>query len=273
MTSETGYASVNGAKLYYELAGSGPPLVMLHAGIADSRMWDGEFEALRQSHRVLRYDMRGYGRSLPVPGEFNIQDDLRALIQQLKLDAPVTLMGCSMGAGLVIEYALTYPGEVKALILVGGDPRGFESDVAGPDDLFTESYAAFEAGDAERVAEIDMRIWFDGFGRDGAALDGEARRKAYAMALAVTKHELSGIGKHVRKEFDIPPAQRLFELDMPALVIVGENDLPFLLAAANFLCQELPNAQRATMRNAAHLPNMEHPQQFIGIVSIFLSRL
>ena len=273
MTPETGFASVNGAQLYYELAGSGPPLVMLHAGIADCRMWDGEFELLSRSHRVLRYDMRGYGRSLPSPGEFNIQDDLRDLIKQVELDAPLILMGASMGAGLAIEFALTYPSRVKALILVGGGPRGFECDVAGPDALFAESEAAFAAGDAERVAEIDMRIWFDGFGRDGAVSDSEARRKAYDMALGVTRHELSGVGRHVRKGFDISPAQRLGELTMPTLVIVGENDLPYLLAAADFLCQELSNAERATIKNAAHLPNMEHPRQFIGIVSDFLSRL
>ena len=273
MKRVAGYASINGARLHYDIAGEGTPLLMLHAGIADCRMWDGEFDALRHSHRVLRYDMRGYGKSLPVPGEFNMQDDLRALVTKLDLDQPAILMGCSMGAGLTIEYALAYPDSVKALILVGGAPRGFECDVAGPDALFAQSEAAFEAGDAERVAEIDMRIWFDGYGRGSDQLDREARQKAYDMALQVTKHELGGVGTHVRKAFDIAPAQRLGELRMPALVIVGEYDLPFLLRAADVLCDEMPNAEPVTMKNAAHLPNLEHPQLFVEIVAEFLASL
>ena len=105
---KTGYADINNARLYYELAGSGAPFVMIHAGIADCRMWDTEFAHFAQSHQVLRFDMRGYGKSLPVEGEFNIQDDLRALLAFLDIGPPVILMGCSIGAGLAIDYALTH---------------------------------------------------------------------------------------------------------------------------------------------------------------------
>jgi len=102
---QTGYAEINNARLYYELAGRGRPFVMIHAGIADCRMWEEEFAHFAKSHRVLRFDMRGYGKSLPVAGEFNIQDDLRALLAFLDIGAPVILMGCSIGAGLAIDYA------------------------------------------------------------------------------------------------------------------------------------------------------------------------
>ena len=84
MTKESGFAEVNGAQLYYERAGAGTPLIMLHAGIADCRMWEHEFSSLADSYQTLRYDMRGYGRSLPVAGEFNIQDDLEGLLEALE---------------------------------------------------------------------------------------------------------------------------------------------------------------------------------------------
>ncbi len=269
---KTGYAEVNGALLYYEIAGGGTPLVMLHAGIADSRMWDDEFEAFTASHRVLRFDMRGYGKSLPVPGDFNIQDDLTALLAELDLDGALVLMGCSMGAGLALDFALENPERARALILVGGGPAGFETDAEEPDELFAESERAFENGELDRVAELDMQIWFDGVGRSPNPNKAAARAKALEMARRVTELEFKRIGKHVRKSPEKPAAERLHEIKAPCLIVVGENDLPYLLKAADFMQERLPNATLAAMADAAHLPNMEHPAQFRAIVEDFLDR-
>ena len=272
MTSiKTGYADINNARLYYELAGTGTPFVMIHAGIADCRMWDKEFAHFAQSHQVLRFDMRGYGKSLPVDGEFNIQDDLRALLAFLDIVPPVILMGCSIGAGLAIDYALTHPEDVQYLILGGGDPAGFGINVEGPEALFAQSEKAFMAGDIDRVAEIDMQIWFDGFGRSTENLNNEARMRAFEMARLVAEHEIKDIGTHVRKSFYKPAAERLGELRMPCLVIIGENDLPFLRLAADYLTTHISDATRLLVSDAAHLPNMERPEQFCSIVEDFLS--
>lgn len=272
-TIDSGYAAINGARLYYELAGSGAPLVMIHAGIADCRMWDGEFEAFAASHQALRFDIRGYGRSLPVDGEFNLQDDLEALLATLSIASPAILMGCSMGGGLAIDYALCHPEAVAALILVGSAPAGLELDAAGPDALFVESEAAFEAGYVERVAELDMRIWFDGSGRSRHDVDQNARRRAFEMAKLVTEHELKGIGTHKRKAATKSAADSLERLPMPALIIVGENDLPFLRLAAEYMAEKMPQAEKALISNAGHLPNMEHPVLFQDAVRQFLARV
>ena len=268
---QTGFAEINGARLYYELAGTGAPFVMIHAGIADCRMWDAEFAHFAKSHQVLRFDMRGYGKSLPVHGEFNIQDDLRALLHYLDVKSPVILMGCSMGAGLAIDYALTHQEEVGALILVGGAPAGFEADVAGPEELFAQSEQAFRDGDVERVAEIDMKIWFDGCGRSSENINQQARMRAWEMARQVTEHELKAIGTHRRKTFEARATERLAELQMPSLVIIGEKDLPYLKLAAEYLSEGMPAATMALMLEAAHLPNMEHPERFRALVEDFLS--
>ena len=267
----TGFVEVNGAKLYFERAGDGQPLVMIHAGIADCRMWDHEFTALADSCQTLRFDMRGYGRSLPAAGEFNIQDDLEALLAELDLPAPFILMGCSMGGGLALEFALAQPERVSALILVGSDPRGFEGDAAWPDDLIAQSEAAFEQGKVDEVAELGMRIWFDGVGRSRDDVDPGIRAKAFDMARQVAEHELSGIGEHKRKTAEVPPAQRLTELTMPALVIIGENDLPYLHQAADYMAEQLPRARKLILPNAAHLPNMEHPALFEASIREFLA--
>jgi pimeloyl-ACP methyl ester carboxylesterase len=270
MNIKTGFAEVNGARLYYELSGRGAPLVMIHAGIADCRMWDVEFESFSQSHLALRFDMRGYGKSMPVEGDFNLLDDLESLLAILHIRPPIILMGCSMGGGLSIDYALAHPDQVAALILVGSGPAGLELEAAWPDELFAQSEAAFEAGDVDRVAELDMRIWFDGDGRGRDEVNSQARRKACEMARLVTEHELKGIGKHVRKPGARPAAERLPELSMPALIVIGENDLPYLKLAADFMCANLPAATKLLIPDAGHLPNMEHPDLFRRAIQDFL---
>lgn len=270
---DSGFAEVNGARLYYERAGSGVPFVMIHAGIADCRMWDKEFAAFSRSFQALRFDMRGYGRSLPVEGEFNIQDDLETLLAVLRIPSPIILMGCSMGGGLAIDYALSQPDDVAALILVGSDPAGLELEAEWPNDLFAQSEAAFEAGDIDRVAELDMRIWFDGAGRARSDVDALARHKAFEMAKLVAKHERTGIGTHIRRTAERPAAERLPELSMPALVVVGTNDLAHLHLAADYLTDKLPAARKVLMPDAGHLPNMEYPDEFRALIEEFLAEI
>src|SRR6516225_2922813 len=93
---ETGYAEINGAQLYYEIAGAGQPVVFVHAGIADRRMWNAQFAAFAARYHVLRYDHRGMGESSMPAGPFALREDLYALTRQLDL-APAVLIGCSMG--------------------------------------------------------------------------------------------------------------------------------------------------------------------------------
>lgn len=267
---QSGYVNVNNARLYYETAGNGIPIVMIHAGIADSRMWQNEFTAFQDTHQVLRYDMRGYGKSLPVEGEFNFQDDLSALLAALDIQRPLILMGCSIGAGLAMDFAWAAPQRVQSLILVGGAPADLELEAEWPQELFAQSEKAFENGDIDLVAEIDMKIWFDGFGRSAADVNPEIRQRAYDMAHLVTKQEIKQIGKHIRKTFDQSGVERLHDIKVPTLVVVGENDLPYVNAAADFMADHLPNATKLVIPNAAHLPNMERPQLFQAAIRQFL---
>lgn len=271
MEIKTGFADINGAQLYYEIAGNGTPLIMIHAGIADSRMWDNEFAHFANKYQVIRFDMRGYGKSLPANGQFNVQDDLEALLNTLSIKEPLILMGCSIGAGLAMEFALTYHEKVQALILVGGTPRGLELDSNDPDHLFEEGEKAFKDKKIDLVAEIDMQIWFDGVERDPKSVDKVVRQKAYDMARLVAEHEVKEIGEHIRKQFDKPAGERLDELTMPTLVVVGENDLEYIRVHADYMESHIPNATKIIIPNAAHLPNMEHPQHFHPVIDKFLT--
>jgi 3-oxoadipate enol-lactonase len=125
----SGFAQIDNAKIYYETAGKGIPLVMIHAGVADSRQWNNEFTNFAQRYQVIRYDMRGYGRSEPVGGEFSHMRDLVSLLNALEVREPLILMGCSMGGGLAMDFALTVPSRARALIMVDAGPSGLELDV------------------------------------------------------------------------------------------------------------------------------------------------
>src|SRR5690606_15705637 len=142
--SQSGFVSIDNAKLYYEVAGAGTPLVMVHAGVADSRQWDNEFTYFSQSNQVIRYDMRGYGKSEPVDGEFSHMSDLVSLLDTLGVHEPIVIMGCSMGGGLAMDFALSHPSRVKALVMVDSAPSGLELDVPTPA-KFAEAEKAFEA--------------------------------------------------------------------------------------------------------------------------------
>jgi pimeloyl-ACP methyl ester carboxylesterase len=270
LQNSSGLAPINNALLYYEVAGEGQPFVMIHAGVADHRQWNNEFAYFANRFRVVRYDMRGYGKSEPVEEEFSHLQDLTALLDTLHLDEPLILMGCSMGGGLAMNFALTQPSRVKALIMVGSGPTGLELDVPTPD-KFAEAEKAWKAGDLDLVAELETQIWFDGRGRTPAQVDPAMRQLAYEMDRIALYNEAKGLGKRL-PDTEIPAVERLHELHMPVLVIVGGHDTPYIQAAADYMLEKIPSAQKMIVQDAAHLTNMDHPDEFQRIVTSFLDQ-
>ena len=266
--TEYGYAKSGEARIYYEIAGQGTPLVMIHAGVADSRQWNNEFPYFAEQYKVLRYDMRGYGKSEPVEGEFSHMSDLVTLLDQVRLTDPLILMGCSMGGGLAMDFALAYPKRARALIMVDAGPGGLDLDLPSPPE-FAEAEEAFKAGDLDRVAELETRIWFDGLSRTPGQVDQAMRQLAYDMDRHALSLEARGLGKRVPNS-PTPAAERLGELKLPVLIIVGAHDTPYMHAAADYMLERIPSAQKAVFEAAAHLPNMDRPEEFRSIVEGFL---
>ncbi|HEX5942525.1 MAG TPA: alpha/beta hydrolase, partial [Anaerolineales bacterium] len=123
--TNTGYIELGEGKIYYETAGDGFPLVLSHAAFLDSRMFDAIWEPLARQFRVIRYDMRGYGKSSPVNGPVSRRSDLEQLLQHLGISR-AHWVGCSYGGELVLDLALEHPEQVASLTLVDGTPSGFE---------------------------------------------------------------------------------------------------------------------------------------------------
>ena len=268
---KSGFANIDNAKIYYETAGKGIPLVMIHAGVAESRQWNNEFTDFAQSYQVIRYDMRGYGKSEPVDGEFSHMSDLVSLLDALEIHAPIVVMGCSMGGGLAMDFALTHPSRAKALIMVDAGPSGLELDVATPP-KFADAEKAFEAGNLDLVAEIETQIWFDGMDRTPEQVNQAMRKLLYEMDRIALSHEVKQLGKRLPNT-QTPAFDRLADLDIPVLVIVGAHDTPYILAAADHMTEKIKSARKVIIEDAAHLPNMDQPHEFQGIVKDFLEGL
>jgi pimeloyl-ACP methyl ester carboxylesterase len=269
--TNSGFVTVDGARIYYEMAGKGIPFVMIHAGVADNRQWNNEFTFFARNYQVVRYDMRGYGKSEPVDGEFSHMDDLVGVLNALGLREPAVIMGGSMGGGLAMDFALAHPFRVKALIMVGSAPSGLELDVPTPA-KFAEVEKAFEAGDLDLVCEIETQIWFDGAGRTPQQVDQRMRKLLYEMNHQALAHEVKQLGKRLPNA-ETPAFDRLSDLKLPVLIVIGAHDTPYILAAADYMIENIPSAQKVRIEDAAHLPNMDHPDEFQAIVTNFLNEL
>jgi pimeloyl-ACP methyl ester carboxylesterase len=215
--------------------------------------------------------MRGYGKSSPVEGEFSHMNDLVAMLDHLGFQQPTVLVGCSMGGGLALDFALEHPARAKALVMVGSGPSGLKLDV--PDHPATAAAVeAFSAGDLDLIAELETQIWFDGMGRTAQQVDQSMRQLALEMNRLALAHEAKQLGKRL-PDTETSAAARLHELKIPVLVIVGEHDLPYLQAAADYMVENIPSALKVVLPDAAHLPNMDHPDQFQSVVRSFLDEI
>ena len=202
-TPTTGFAAVNGARLYYETAGEGRPVVFVHAGLADSGMWDGQFEAFAAHYRAIRYDMRGFGQSVPVKGEYSHAEDLAGLLQFLGVRR-ASLVGCSQGGSVILDFALAHPAAAAALVLVSTSPVGLELDMpASPQ--FADLQAALLTNDWIAFLELSAQIWFDGAGRTPDQVDPEARKRLVGMYLRRLQLTRADPGKEKPSRSRLPP--------------------------------------------------------------------
>lgn len=263
------FAAVNGANIYYEEIGAGPPLIFIHAGIADSRMWDTQIAAFSSQYRVIRMDLQGFGQSLPTGEPFSHREDVLSLMDTLNIERGV-LIGCSMGGIRAMDLALDQPQRVLALVMVGSRPQGFTADVP-PLPYGEEIEAADAAGDLDRINTLELLRWVAGPGRTRADVD------PYVWAMAADMNRIA-LGNEAQSGDEKPPldppaAERLHELTMPVLIVCGDCDVPLMVAAADAMEQGIARARKVTLRNAGHLPNMERPDEFNQALKTFLAEV
>jgi pimeloyl-ACP methyl ester carboxylesterase len=267
------FLDVDGARLWYEVAGEGRPVVLLHAGIADSSMWDEQMRTFALDHRVVRYDLRGFGRSdLPTAGPWSARDDLVALLDALDIGR-AALVGCSNGGRVALDCAVATPERVTALALVGPGltVHDWSDELERVEDA---EEAAFEREDYEAVADLMVRTWVDGPRRAPEEVDPGVRERVHAMQ----RDDARRMGRHLARggelvpeaRLDPPAGTRLSDVQARTLLVVGAEDVDDIHRIANRLVTGIPGARRVTIERAAHVPSMERPDEFDRLVLGFL---
>jgi len=262
MDVTSGLAEVNGTKLYYESAGKGPAMVFLNAGGLDCRMWDDQFTEFAGLYRVLRYDYRGWGRSEVAQEKFSPIEDLRALLDFLKVDVAV-LVGATHGGGLAIDFALAHPRRVRALVLAAPWLSGFQWS-----ESMERRVAAFHAAKTTGVEKFVQGLLDDP--HFVPAPENPAARDKARQILTENFPRFLAEG-----DFAQPPAKpalgRLATIGVPALIALGGRDHSDLLAVGETLESDIPGAKTVVFFGAGHMVNLENPQRFNKTVLEFLS--
>jgi 3-oxoadipate enol-lactonase len=269
MTS-SGFVEVDGGRLFYEVAGEGPGVVFVHPGLWDSRTWDGHFERFAERYQVLRYDVRGYGRSSRLePGRrYSHPADLVAVMDAAGMEAGA-LVGCSMGGAIELDVALSYPERVTALVLASSDLSGFEDLTPDEEEEWTALQTpvglAVEAGELERAEELRMRIW--------APLGTEDPAGARIRQIAFDNlHELT-MDESGALPLDPPAIERLDEIGVPTLVLPADHDPLWLRRVSRLLAERIPGARVVEIPDTDHVINIRRPGEFDDAVLAFLGEV
>jgi pimeloyl-ACP methyl ester carboxylesterase len=266
----TGYADIGNGKLYYEMEGEGETLVLRHAGFVDSRMWDGQWDSFTQQYRVLRFDMRGFGKSDPATGPVSRRHDMYCLLRKLGIKR-ANLLGCSMGGEMAIDFTLEHPEMVLSLVIVSGTPGGFEMQGEPPTQIM-EMLQAIEMDDLELVSELQISLWVDGIYRNMRQVDPHVRLLAAEMnRIAVKNGTWAKADSRPLNPLNPTAVGRLAEINVPVLVIAGSLDHPEVLRGADLLANGVRGAKKVILSDTAHMPNMEKPAEFNRIVLDFLN--
>lgn len=245
------------------------PVLLLHAGIADRRMWDPIWPGLTRERDAVRLDLRSFGESSTRPaGELDPITDVLDTLTELGIER-CHLVGASYGAGVAVEVALTSPARAQSLLLVAPGGSLIAERTADLEAFIQAERAALAADDLAGAVEANLAWWLDGPSRTAAEVDPAVRtlvaqmqRRAFELTAdwdEVVEHEL-----------DPPALDRLGELDLPVLTLVGGLDLLAIQHAARRLSDGIAGARRVDWADTAHLPSMERPADFLALLRDWL---
>jgi pimeloyl-ACP methyl ester carboxylesterase len=261
--------AVRGATLAGIAAGEGLPVVFLHAGVCDKRMWQSQMdEVADEGWETIAYDRRGYGETVADDVAFNHVDDLVAVLTARGIHAAV-LVGCSMGGGLAVDFALRYPGRVLGLVLIGTSVTGAPAEVTELEQqLEMAEEDAFERGDLDMLNKVQAHEWLDGPRAANGRVAGAMRALFLDMnGVALRKPALT------REEARAGAWQRMDGISTPTLLIVGDQDFNYLIERHDHLSEEMPNAFAVVLEDVAHIPSVERPDLINTLMLQFLDAI
>jgi 3-oxoadipate enol-lactonase len=268
------FVEVPGGRLYVEDEGNGPPIVLLHAGIANLRAWDAAVPRLAASgFHVIRYDARGFGRSETEDVGFSNRADAIAVLDAHGV-TEAALVGNSRGGQIAIDTTIEFPERVAALVTIGSGPGGFDPGIDLPDEMaYFEEAERLEGAadrDADAIADLDVRLWVDGPGQPPDRVPNAIREAVREMDRPLY---LPGHVDGQPIPLDPPANERLGDLRCPFLVVNGSLDVSYMGFAAERLVAAAANARAVTIPGVAHMVGMEVPDQLNALIVAFLAPL
>lgn len=261
-----GLLPVTSTKLYYEVAGEGPAVVLLHGGWLNSRQWDEQFSALSRKYRVVRYDVRGAGRSAIGDSAYAQYEDLAALLSALGIER-AHLIGLSAGGQAALDFALTYAHSVRSLVIGASPLRGYDLGKEFTDGM----RGIISAGVADSLQLTHDRMWAFAPFRVASTMP-RVRHRLNAMILHQNTWSANRPNRPRPKPLDPPPAPRLGEIRIPVLIVVGDGEMSALKKEAEFVAKSIPGAKLVVIKNAGHFVNLEQPEQYNKIIIDWLTR-
>ena len=264
--TQSGIAEVNGTKLYYEVAGDGPAIVLIHGGAVDRRAWDDQFAEFAKTHKVIRYDLRGSGKSATPVTPFSNTEDLYSLMKYLKV-SKAAIVGISRGGGMAFDLAIDHPETVSALVLVSSNlsntPKAYEA-------MFERTT---EVGKKEGAAAA-AKVW----GLD--PYQGPQRKEAIPGVLKIIEENVVRF-RHIDgspavrqlASSDKPRSELLTQIKVPTLIVYGMHDNVDARANYERWANGIPGAMKTTFANSGHLVPIDEPQKFNQTVLDFLRNI
>jgi pimeloyl-ACP methyl ester carboxylesterase len=269
----TTHVDVPGCRLLVVDEGAGPPVILLHAGIADLRSWDDLVPALAAAgYRVVRFDSRGFGRSTTDDVEFSRRADLLAVMDALGIGR-AALVGNSQGGVTSFDTAIESPGRVVAVVGVGAGLGGFDGGSTPEEDAIQQEYERVDSAepfDAAALTAFEVGIWVDGPGQPAGRVPARIRDAVSAMNLPL--NETSHVGGRLVR-LDPPANDRLAELRCPVLAVAGTLDFSAVVATARRLEAAAPDARALVWPDVAHMIGMEVPDRLAVAIVEFLGPL
>ncbi len=268
---QDGYVTVAGGRLYYQLEGNGHSLLLIHAGFLDQRMWDEQFDHFAKDFSVIKYDVRGFGRSSRPVEKYSDVEDLYTLLTHLKVEKAY-VVGVSNGGRIAIDFTITHPSMVDALVLVGSGVSGYETTGSEEDRVWGEFEKQVEgpqqlAAKEGRVADavrIDVDTW--------AAAQSPANRERILKMAMDNSHIHTDPPSRLQVHPTPPGFKRFSEIRTPTLIIFGDQDVPGMRLVAQQLHTKIPGSELVEIQGADHIVNMSKPDEFYRTVLDFLRK-
>jgi 3-oxoadipate enol-lactonase len=247
--------------LFYEATGSGEAVVLIHAFSVDRRMWDPQVALLAGRYRVIRYDLRGHGKSEPPATAYSPYEDLRSVLDAVSVKR-ATLVGLSAGSEVAIDFAIAYPDRVERVVLAAPGLSGY---TVPPMPWLQPVLQAASAGEAERAA----KLWVE---TPIMALRNDKTGASALAGIVMDNSRLWGFKTNPVRPLIPTAIKRLAEIKAPALVIVGDQDLPHIKEIAGLLVSGIAGARLVTIPGAGHIVNLDAPDAFDQAVNRFLQQ-